>query len=901
MDLAPLAPTYLPAGLVWVSFDPDAGDRIFADSLAKGGASQWWIDTDGRDVEVVAFQALDKAGGPRGTPAYIKRWKTPSGRWAYAYARTNAAGARTIGAGHFGTEHMTQGARFAHGDGHFEIHEDHGDHVTVSHNGGAKQKISKQALSEQLQGHHAEAINAHRESLNADHVEAEKSGNLRQAAKLHAEKLRHGYTKPEAAKAPADPDQEHYAKTYGTSPEQWSQIKAKAGEISGGKPPSREHMDHAAAHVLSGGKVATKGPGTDRKADKAVKDHLAARQGLVEGHKMALDAGNEGIATAIRHSAKAAGHDIDFGQHKDAPIPQVDEGHERTKEALRDPRIATSDDVPQAKREEPQRAAPKPPAEAPKPAPIASDPSERDREARSADAERAALGAKHNATIAAHKSASKEHARLAGEAMAQGDTEGHALHNRASEAHRFAADEHDNVSHGNVKASLAAAKASDKANAHQGPKKGGETQHAPAPEHGVTHELSSSVLKQMSWTPDKAGSQHGKVRVHFRDGSVHEWSNVPHHAYDKVAKSHGSHGSAYQEHIRGQYPSQKLREADGGALRKENLAQQSAARQAGNEARKKAAVNNANVAQQNKDAGIAPAGNRNYQPPESTVPKGKTRLSDGSTVDDSEVDDPFDGGAPQRKKPASEGGKEAQKPEPAVKQVDKPAPPDHRDHAQQIYGLDDKATASIKRQTDASPAYTAYVKSGDHDNARAHVRERVKSYLAQHAQQSPSQTERFMKEREKQHGVDTKPKIAIQKAHQLSEAEHRQRVEAAKHHASRISQAAHPVKADEFGRWLKPDTDARHAIHKESAEYHDEEAKSAHAAGNAVLAGKHAEAAKMHRAAAYEYGSDFGSKAIAKKWGNKAVAASKALMGSAALQKANGWLRAALERHLNAR
>lgn len=782
--------------LTWHPLDATLGALLWGTLLSKAQPQG-----DGSEVR------LWKAG------RYIKRWMGPNGRWRYAY--NNAAG--HIGAGHFGTQHMVVGSKFKHGNGHYEVHEDHGDEVTVSHEGGAKERLSKDELQKRLLAHHAPAIAAHRESLAAQHKEAIANGNTKGAEKIASEAAKHGYTpKPTDTAKPTtparDPHSEHIAKTYRATPEQHAKIKARAAELSGGAAPSKSHLDQAASHVLSGGKS-----GKDSAA------HMAARQGLIEGHDMAQRAGNAGIATAIRHSAKASGHDIDWGDVKDAPIPKVDEEREKAMQAFRDPRVETGD-VPAAAKI-PEAPARKP---APPPTPASAkdhDQENAEREKETArriaerDQERAhdiAMFRAREALQDSHKAGLEAHRAKRAAAQAEGDEQGVKLHSAAIDAHAKALKAHTKDAAGAEAESAKAIEATNAANKHKpatmkpavpkappakpaspapadydfsgGAPDGGTPKTAKpdatqkpahnAPPSKVEHNVTSSNVKRISWDPDKEGSAHGKMRVHFHNGSAYEHDNVHHNDYEKVRTS-DSPGKAFNEHIRGLHDSRKLRDADTGEMKKETAANVSAARKETKEARAAETVRKYDEKSPEKT------------PPPSPKPPAEKRPPPADVVE------------PKPFKPNPSATPPAPKEEAPPKSADKRTLEDHVAEAKSTYGLSDKDMQPIQRKVDANERLKNHVKDGQHDQARAILRNHVATHLNQTRGDSPSQVERWMKLREKEK--------AITKA--LSEAEHRQRQIAAaarwhNHHGSAsVAHAQHSMNARYDS---KPDEDIAH-------------------------------------------------------------------------------------------
>lgn len=82
------------------------------------------------------------------------------------------------------------------------------------------------------------------------------------------------------------------------------------------------------------------------------------------------------------------------------------------------------------------------------------------------------------------------------------------------------------------------------------------------PHQRVEHTLPRSTnLQRTTWTPDKPGSQHGTMRVHFHNGAIHDYGNVHHDDYTHVVEHPTSHGQAFAERIKGAHPHRQVRGA----------------------------------------------------------------------------------------------------------------------------------------------------------------------------------------------------------------------------------------------------------------------------------------------------------------------------------------------------
>ena len=103
-------------------------------------------------------------GTPRPGAKYIKRVPTGNAKrpWRYYYAVQHGKGIDHH-------EHMVAGARFRHGDGHYEVTRQDGEHVTIKHDQtGHEETLSRTQLAAKLQEHHAAAIRAHAERMKLD-------------------------------------------------------------------------------------------------------------------------------------------------------------------------------------------------------------------------------------------------------------------------------------------------------------------------------------------------------------------------------------------------------------------------------------------------------------------------------------------------------------------------------------------------------------------------------------------------------------------------------------------------------------------------------------------------------------------------------------------------------------
>ena len=124
---------------------------------------------------------------------YLRRVPDGRGGWRYFY---NVAGGG--GLGHH--DEMQAGAKFklAHNGqaGHFEVHEDHGDHVTIRHDeSGHETRVSKKALRAMLHKEHAQAVTAHTAKVKEDLAAVAKHGTAAQKQRLQARADKYGHTR----------------------------------------------------------------------------------------------------------------------------------------------------------------------------------------------------------------------------------------------------------------------------------------------------------------------------------------------------------------------------------------------------------------------------------------------------------------------------------------------------------------------------------------------------------------------------------------------------------------------------------------------------------------------------------------------------------------------------------
>lgn len=165
-------------GVEWVPLSTLLGELAFASAIAKGQTRHETPD----GAEVIAWHVLTKAG--QRTVKYIKRWKV-GGKWRYAYARTNAAGRRTVAEHHIDTAHMGEGSSWQLHDGHYTVTAEHGDEVTITRDGGkTSERLSKDELRRRVLEHHREAIEAHREQSRQELEDVRQHGSERQKAAL---------------------------------------------------------------------------------------------------------------------------------------------------------------------------------------------------------------------------------------------------------------------------------------------------------------------------------------------------------------------------------------------------------------------------------------------------------------------------------------------------------------------------------------------------------------------------------------------------------------------------------------------------------------------------------------------------------------------------------------------
>jgi len=130
----------------------------------------------------------------KGRPTkYIKRVPKPGGGYRYFYDAGHGGGVHAH-------EHMVEGAKFAHGEGHFHIVKQDGDKLHVRNTAtGEEHTITKQALAQKLAEHHAEGLKAYRDRATKALAEAKANkASPKQIARLEERVKRAGGTvKPE--------------------------------------------------------------------------------------------------------------------------------------------------------------------------------------------------------------------------------------------------------------------------------------------------------------------------------------------------------------------------------------------------------------------------------------------------------------------------------------------------------------------------------------------------------------------------------------------------------------------------------------------------------------------------------------------------------------------------------
>lgn len=152
----------------------------------------------------------------KGRPTkYIKRVPKPGGGYRYFYDAGHGGGVHAH-------EHMVEGAKFAHGEGHFHIVKQDGDKLHVRNTAtGEEHTITKQALAQKLAEHHAEGLKAYRDRATKalDEAKANKA-SPKQIARLEERVKRAGGAKTAEA---AKPSAEHMdkVKTMRVSQLEW--------------------------------------------------------------------------------------------------------------------------------------------------------------------------------------------------------------------------------------------------------------------------------------------------------------------------------------------------------------------------------------------------------------------------------------------------------------------------------------------------------------------------------------------------------------------------------------------------------------------------------------------------------------------------------------------------------
>lgn len=172
---------------------------------------------------------------------YIKRVPKPGGGWRYFYDAGHGGGVHA-------QEHMVEGARFRHGEGHFHVVKSEGDTLHVRNTAtGEEHTITKQALSKKLAEHHAEGIKAYRDRAGKALAEAKANkASPKQIARLEERVKRAGGDKPKTTDPSAfDPEKAVKIAADSTS----SLRRQDVYRVLESTP--KQHRSAVAAHIAS--------------------------------------------------------------------------------------------------------------------------------------------------------------------------------------------------------------------------------------------------------------------------------------------------------------------------------------------------------------------------------------------------------------------------------------------------------------------------------------------------------------------------------------------------------------------------------------------------------------------------------------------------------------------------
>lgn len=69
--------------------------------------------------------------------------------------------------------------------------------------------------------------------------------------------------------------------------------------------------------------------------------------------------------------------------------------------------------------------------------------------------------------------------------------------------------------------------------------------------------VESSNIKAVGWEPTSEVSEHGTLRVEFRNGAVYEYDDVPRLVFTELVGAE-SVGAYFHREIKGRYPTRKV-------------------------------------------------------------------------------------------------------------------------------------------------------------------------------------------------------------------------------------------------------------------------------------------------------------------------------------------------------
>lgn len=665
----------VPHGLRWIPLDEATGAALWATGLQKGRLH----DEDG--AEVVCVDMVFKAGY-QPTPRYIKRWMGPNGKWRYAYAAHEGGGVHN--AAHFG-----EGARFKHGEGHYEVGKD--GTATHSHTG---HKVNVADLSAHLHEHHKADIDAHRKKVLANLIgQIGEAATAKHKAALEKKAAAYGYKPGDGGKAKP---------TY-RAPDGFHEKRAieAHGRLKDGDPKKAQTNAGNVAHHVRRMVIEELHAGA-KTPDEAM-ERVKARMGKHERGAAALGdsmLNHDAIKADARRDAKlpVVTTDEDARDAANAGRRHLDASPSAFAEQAKPSRgamVATPDG-----KMEPKKAGLSDDEHADtydemvrlrnelSPGGLNTGPKGAQRTALEAklNAARAKLGLKPHTDDPMKADPGETGARQRAMGIREKQRQARASAKEASAKKEAPSDADLDWSGGaaGIPMSPARSPESEKKTEAKAPENLPDRLEHTAP--------TKSHIRHVEWTADNPKSNKGTLRVHFKDGHVHDHYDRHRDIFHKLATAE-SVGKAYNEHVKGIGESKTVRRAEGDIKK---------------EARETARQN----LKETKTAQV-----------KETVRKYEEQRG---------------GGEPQ--------GVTTPKPEAPARESEPSPRRDHYEAAQKTYGLSDRDMQLIKRRADG--AVSQHVKLGDHDKAQAAIKDAVHRHVFQDRNMSPSQATKWMKEQE---------------------------------------------------------------------------------------------------------------------------------------------------------